>query len=187
MITYHYVFKNPIGSAWQFGVAWDTSLQSEYSDAYVSAITLHQSPNWGPGTVLNFMDGAWTRNGQPVEDYSSIRAAVFSASPTSVGLRNVVPDPIPTGTVDLKALVASGKVLGESFTETLPLQAAWPTLPDGRAGFMQVNGATITGGQLYVVGSSTVASALGDFLSAASDAGAIYVIQALAEQPGTVG
>lgn len=26
MITYHYVFKNPIGSAWQFGVAWDSTL-----------------------------------------------------------------------------------------------------------------------------------------------------------------
>lgn len=128
----------------------------------MSAITLHQSPSWGPGTVLNFTDGSWTRNGQPVEDYGSIRAAVFTASPTSVGLRDVVPDPVPESTFNITALEAKGTVLKEPFTKTLRVTSAWPTLADGSYGFIVASQAILTAGHdaLTVRFNESVASAM---------------------------
>lgn len=64
MISYHYVFKNPVGSSYTFTTKWDVDLaDEEISGQYASAVTLTQSENWGPGTVLVYEDGSWQRDG----------------------------------------------------------------------------------------------------------------------------
>lgn len=134
MITYHYVFKNPIGSSWSFSVDWDANLKDTYASPFVSAITLHQSTNWGPGTVFTFNDGAWTRDGQPVTDPGSIRAAVFTSTPADTGV-NVgpapVPDFIPFAGVDLTVSPSEGL-----FKEFWVVPQSYPTTPDGKPGFL---------------------------------------------------
>lgn len=83
MISYHYVFKNPVGQAWSFDTIWEGDLDDVPKGNYVSAVTLTESEEYGPGTVLQYKNGEWTRQGDIVVDDLSnagIPAAVFVCS-----------------------------------------------------------------------------------------------------------
>lgn len=86
MVTYHYVFKNPIGSSWDFVADWNTTLKDSYAQEYVSAIPLLETPNVNPAEILQFRDGVWSfEDGTPLplEDIPNLPVAVFACTPTS--------------------------------------------------------------------------------------------------------
>lgn len=52
MVTYHYVFKNPIGASWDFVADWNTTLKDSYRQEYVSAIPLRETAEVNPAEIL---------------------------------------------------------------------------------------------------------------------------------------
>lgn len=85
MITYHYVFKNPIGSSWDFAADWNTTLGTAYKYDYVSAIPLREDDNLDPAEILHFRDGVWLfEDDTPVSpaNYEAIPVAIFACTPT---------------------------------------------------------------------------------------------------------
>lgn len=93
MIEYHYVFKNAIGSSWEFVADWKTNLSDNYSQEYVSAIPLLEDENLNPAQILHFREGVWEyEDGSPVptNNYSAIPAAVLACTP-STPVRTLAP------------------------------------------------------------------------------------------------
>lgn len=54
MIDYHYILKNPIGSAWTFQTKWDTVAANAPTDADdVSIVSYQALGRYGPGTIFH--------------------------------------------------------------------------------------------------------------------------------------
>lgn len=86
MITYHYVFKNPIGSSWDFATDWNTTLGTSYKYDYVSAIPMKEDQGLDPAEILHFKDGVWLFEDDtpvPPANYEAIPVALFACTPSA--------------------------------------------------------------------------------------------------------
>lgn len=101
MISYHYVFKNPIGSSWTFVTDWNAELLSSYDFEYVSAIPLAEDESLNPAELIHFKNGEWLYTDDtplPTTNYSAIKAAVFACTPSAT-VRSVGGGDSPEGVV----------------------------------------------------------------------------------------